>query len=679
MKLALSALIFLLVIAGSNFNLQAQKLSANSGVSAPDEEPKSSQRVSKADKSQARRLHKEGVRYGRAKLFRQAAASFQKAVQLDPNYADAYYGLGQAYIDLGRWREAIDALERVIKLDPDEQTYTKLGEAYAMWREELKVHKNQARSRKTDVAKSSSPTEETNPAPQTLVKQVTPHRRSERPGATEDSRIRDTSAAQAKPPATSDNVESSLIAEKQRHPEFKTISEQGRTSNPQSSATQPQSARPLGTAKYPPARSERSSLTNRTLKSSSPGGSATGPQARESNRPGTILKQPTPAPRRVMVKVPAIRSALRLEGAAEPLVLSGASEALVNVALEDPPVFVPRAGGNGLFAVNTQPVNESTPISEKVMANASILALSFPEPDPIGQVQLALAAQPVGAIANVMENQSAVVDATEFQAMTTPPAFLVNSGNSGEEKPVDLTSLYRVGVGDVLDIRLRDAPGHESTLFTVSASGLLEHPILSHPLRVVGLTTKEIGERVSTDLKNRAISDNPEVMVGVREYVSHTIIVSGLIKDPGTKILRREAIPLYVVLADAQPLAEAGRALIVSSETRETRMIDLADAVAMNHLVRPGDVVTVQPRPKEFFYIGGEVKLPGEKLHRPGLTLMQAVLAAGGVTGKGKEAEIARESENGLLTVNKYKLKDINGGKKADPVVSAGDRITVRN
>ncbi len=673
MKLASSAFILLIVIAGSNFNVQGQNIGA-SNMSVPEDDPKSSQRVSKEAKSQARRLHKEGVRYGRAKLFRQAAASFQKAVQLDPNYADGYYGLGQAYVDLGRWREAIDALERVIKLDPDEQTYKKLGEAYAMWREELKANRNQARSGNT--ATSSGPPANTNPAPQPTLDKVAAHRRSEGPELI-DRRIRDTAAAAR--PATTSDAESTLVAEKQQQPEFKSVSEQGRIKSAQSTPeAQPAGSRPLENATYPQARNERSSLTNRTLNSSPATGIAARPQTRESNGPGTILKS-APAPRRTMEKIPAIGSALRLEGAAEARIPPGASPAIVRVALDDPPLFVHRTTGNGLFTINTQTINESAPVAEKVSANAA-LALSPPEPDGIAQVELALAAQPVGdSVTNVMENEAPVVNFTELQGMAAPPPFSVSTASSVEQRPVDLTSLYRVGIGDILDIRLRDAPSHESTLFTVSASGLLEHPILPHPLRVVGLTTEEISERVSTDLKNRAVNDNPEVMVGVREYVSHTIIVSGLVNDPGTKILRREAIPLYVVLADAQPLAESGRVLIVSGDTRETRLVELADAVAMNQLVRPGDVVTVQPSPKEFFYIGGEVKLPGEKSYRPGLTLTQAVLAAGGVTSNGKEAEIARESENGLLTVSRYKLKDINGGKKADPVVHAGDRITVKN
>lgn len=237
--------------------------------------------------------------------------------------------------------------------------------------------------------------------------------------------------------------------------------------------------------------------------------------------------------------------------------------------------------------------------------------------------------------------------------------------------------LYRVGIGDVLDIRLSKTPTDQSTLFTVTSHGLLQHPILAHPVKVTELTPDEIRGRIEAELKKRAISEDPAVLVAVREYVSHTILVTGLVKDPGTKILRREAIPLYVVLADAQPLLEAGRAIIVAKETGEVTTVELSDEKAISVVVRPGDVINVQASPKQFFYIGGEVKAPGEKTFRPGLTLTQAILAAGGLSRKSKEVQLARESTNRRLVVTRHKLEDINSGKLPDPLIQQGDRITV--
>lgn len=240
-----------------------------------------------------------------------------------------------------------------------------------------------------------------------------------------------------------------------------------------------------------------------------------------------------------------------------------------------------------------------------------------------------------------------------------------------------LTRVYRVGPGDVLDVRAGETPAAESIALTVTPSGLLELPGLAAPLSVAGLTVEEISARLELALKGRPAAPDASVSVGVRDYVSHTILVSGLVKEPGTKILRRESIPLSVVLADAQPLPEAAKAVVVRNETNESFMIDLEQTAEITMLVRPGDVVTLRADPAQFFYVSGEVKAPGEKLFRRGLTLTQAIITAGGLTGKSKEARLARDDGKGFLIVTRYKLKEIESGKLPDPPIQPGDRITI--
>lgn len=255
-----------------------------------------------------------------------------------------------------------------------------------------------------------------------------------------------------------------------------------------------------------------------------------------------------------------------------------------------------------------------------------------------------------------------------------PPEIKTTLVARTEETP--LTKIYRVGPNDVLDIRLNDSSQQQSTLYTITAAGLLEHPLLSEAMPVAGLTVEEIGSRIEADLQRRAIIENAKAVVGVRDYASHTVLVSGLVKDSGTKILRREAIPLYVVVADAQPLPEAAKVTVVRASDQIFN-IDLNQTADMNFLVRTGDVITLQPGTTQFIYIAGEVKLPGEKTFRRGLTLMQVILAAGGVGPKAKVAEIARSNENGYLVPTRFNLKEIASGKTADPVVMPGDRISI--
>ncbi len=410
-------------------------LAANgSSTSNKTENKTKSQDVSRQASAEAKRLYRLGVRYGRGGLFRQASELFQKAVQLNPNYADAHYGLGLALFDQGRWQEAIQSFEQALKLNSkDKEAAAKLDEAYVLAGRKLASHR---------------------------------------------------------------------------------------------------------------------------------------------------VKEPSAVP------------------------------LTVRVATDARPASDTAAG---------------VPVSLKVL--------------------------------------------DESHPNNSSPALTAKAN--------DLTSVYHIGVGDILDVRLGDEPVTQSTLFTVTPSGLLEHPILPTPLQVSGLSVEETRARLEADLKRRSVNENPRVLVGVREYLSHAIIVSGLVKEPGTKLLRREAIPLYVVIADAQPAPEAGRATLIRHETGEALVVDLSKPAEMNLLVRSGDVITVQALPKQFFYVGGGVKAPGEIQFRLGLTLTQAILAAGGLSRESKEAHLAREGDNGFLASTRYKLKDINIGKLADPLIQPGDRITV--
>ncbi|HEU4870368.1 MAG TPA: tetratricopeptide repeat protein [Pyrinomonadaceae bacterium] len=265
----------------------------------------------------------------------------------------------------------------------------------------------------------------------------------------------------------------------------------------------------------------------------------------------------------------------------------------------------------------------------------------------------------------------------ETTAAAAPPAPEVNAAAANEE--AILTRIYRIGPSDVLDIRINDNAAPQSTLFSVTPSGFIEHPMLAEPMQASGLTVDELSSKFESELKRRAVVENPKVSVGVRDYASHTILVSGLVKDSGTKILRREAIPLYVVVADAQPLPEAARVTVLRNESNETFEIELGQTKDMSLLVRPGDVITLLPNVTQFVYIGGEVKSPGEKTFRRGLTLTQAIIAAGGVTEKAKEARLGRDNGEGFLVVTRYKLKDIESGKVQDPLVKPGDRITIHD
>lgn len=238
---------------------------------------------------------------------------------------------------------------------------------------------------------------------------------------------------------------------------------------------------------------------------------------------------------------------------------------------------------------------------------------------------------------------------------------------------------YRVGARDVLDIRLADNLSRNSTLFTVQEDGVLDYPFAGSPIVVGGMTTPEIAQLLRQRIK---IFDNPTVAVSVRDYASHSVAITGFVAAPGIKILRREAVPLYTLLAEALVLPEAARAT-VTREGQAPIVIDLKDSSLSSTLVVPGDAVKVSgmpPAPTEFFFIGGQISSPGQKPYHSGLTLTQAILASGGIsTDGGSKVRVSRQGADGRLTTEEFNLRKIQAGKTPDPVLQEGDRIEVTN
>ncbi len=52
--------------------------------------------------------------------YEEASARFQRATEIDPNFAQAYLYLGRSYVSLKRWRQALPPLRTAYRLAPDQ-------------------------------------------------------------------------------------------------------------------------------------------------------------------------------------------------------------------------------------------------------------------------------------------------------------------------------------------------------------------------------------------------------------------------------------------------------------------------------------------------------------------------------------------------------------------------------
>lgn len=83
-------------------------------------------------RDQAKQQVDFGISVARNNLWRLATVHWEKAVKIDPTYPAAWNNLGIGLEQLGRFKEAREAYEEALKLDPDN---TFIQNNYAQFRE----------------------------------------------------------------------------------------------------------------------------------------------------------------------------------------------------------------------------------------------------------------------------------------------------------------------------------------------------------------------------------------------------------------------------------------------------------------------------------------------------------------------------------------------------------------
>ncbi|HEX3145109.1 MAG TPA: polysaccharide biosynthesis/export family protein [Pyrinomonadaceae bacterium] len=293
---------------------------------------------------------------------------------------------------------------------------------------------------------------------------------------------------------------------------------------------------------------------------------------------------------------------------------------------------------------------------------------------PIAEQPARVAAAPNNSSATVAQPPAPKLVQPTVLAVKGPTESVIVPVTSPRSAP---PANYIVGAGDVLDISLANTTSRESTLFTVFNNGTIDYPLLNGPVAVAGLTTDQISGLLAAQIK---VIKTPKLKVSVRDYASHTVIISGLVDSAGKKVLRRESMPLYAILTEASVRPEAYSVTILHNG-KEGAPLSLKDELAMSTLVYSGDAIKISggnATPGQYVYVGGDVAAPGEKTLRPGMTLTQVLLSAGADLSSKRIAKIARRDEGGLLSTVEYDVKSIAQGKIPDPQIVAGDRIEVR-
>lgn len=227
-------------------------------------------------------------------------------------------------------------------------------------------------------------------------------------------------------------------------------------------------------------------------------------------------------------------------------------------------------------------------------------------------------------------------------------------------------ALYRIGPGDTVRIAVYQSP--DLSLETrVSESGLISYPLIGS-VRLGGLTVSQAEAALADALRKGDFIKNPQVTVMVTQVRANQVNVLGQVGKPGRVPLDVAGMRLTDVLALAGGVTTtAGADTVVVTGQRNgqpfRKEVDLPRMFAPGGRgddieIQPGDAIWVDRYPVVYLY--GEVQRPGQLRLERGMTVMQALATAGGLTQRGTQRglRVSRRAANGQVQQLELSLDD---------------------
>ncbi|HKB65409.1 MAG TPA: polysaccharide biosynthesis/export family protein [Pyrinomonadaceae bacterium] len=243
---------------------------------------------------------------------------------------------------------------------------------------------------------------------------------------------------------------------------------------------------------------------------------------------------------------------------------------------------------------------------------------------------------------------------------------------------------YRIGPGDILDIRILNRPTLSRDAVRVEGNGLIRMPLIDEEIQAAckteGELAKEIAERYTKFYRK------PQVDVFIKEYHSRQVAVIGAVNEQSRFELQRRIRLLDLLTYAKGTSPKAGQTINIVHAPRLQgcqKAGDTADEAAFssyklsetlqgdpraNPYIEAGDIITVPEA--NLVYVVGNVYTPLTIPLKEPITLSRAVAMAGGVKQDSKKDKVrivrqepgaatSREIVVDLVAIEKKRADDI--------------------
>lgn len=254
---------------------------------------------------------------------------------------------------------------------------------------------------------------------------------------------------------------------------------------------------------------------------------------------------------------------------------------------------------------------------------------------------------------------SVLVFTSWVAAAQTPPA------DAGTPRGAVASAEYRLAPGDQVRISVFQNPDL-SVETRLTEAGTIGFPLIG-TISLRGLTTSQAERRIADALRDGNFVKQPQVSVLVSEVRGNQVSVLGQVGRPGRYPIETGELRLTDLLATAGGISAGGSDIVTVVGTRNGKPyrveVDLPRVFGPDRrnedvLLQNDDVVWVDRAPSIFIY--GEVQRPGAHRLERGLTVLQTLATAGGLTARGTEKGIRlhRRTPDGKVQVLQPSMDD---------------------
>ena len=253
---------------------------------------------------------------------------------------------------------------------------------------------------------------------------------------------------------------------------------------------------------------------------------------------------------------------------------------------------------------------------------------------------------------------------------------------------------YRIGAGDVLDIRIYNRPQLSREAVRVEGSGMIRMPLIETEIQAACQTEGELAKEIAT--RYTKYYRNLQVDVFIKEYHSRQVAIIGAVNDQSRFELQRRVRLLELLTYAKGPSAKAGQTINIVHSTNVSpckqpaenedntafSSFKLSDVLAgkpeSNPYLETGDIVTIPEADQ--VYVVGNVFMPLTIPLREPVTLTRAIAMAGGLrqdTSKDKIRVLRQEPGTSVRKEITVDLTAIEKKRSEDLALAPNDIIDV--